>query len=131
MEDVKALYLNVLKNNYTNIEGRVSMKEFWTFALVNFGIMFATLIVGGILASLLGSVGSIIAGILFLAYSLFSLAVIVPSICLSIRRLHDIDKSGWFLLLSFIPLIGGLVLLYLLVQRGTEGMNQYGNAPLA
>lgn len=131
MEDVKALYLNVLKNNYTNIEGRVSMREFWTFVLVNIAVMFATIIVGGILAGVLGTVGSIIAGIIAIAYMLFCLGVMVPSVCLAIRRLHDTDKSGWFMLISIIPVIGGLVLLYFLAQKGTEGANNYGSAPLA
>jgi uncharacterized membrane protein YhaH (DUF805 family) len=57
------------------------------------------------------------------------LGTIIPSIAVGIRRLHDTDKSGWWLLIALIPLIGGLVLLFFFVSDGTSGPNQYGPDP--
>lgn len=62
---------------------------------------------------------------------LFSLAVLIPNIAISVRRLHDLDKSGWWLLLIFIPLIGIIILIIWFVGRGTEGANRFGPDPLA
>ncbi len=60
---------------------------------------------------------------------IFSLAILVPSIAVSVRRLHDIDRTGWWVLLSFVPLIGAIVLLVFAVQEGTPGDNRYGPNP--
>ena len=57
--------------------------------------------------------------------TLASLALLLPNLAVGVRRLHDIDKSGWWLLLGFIPLIGTLVLIYFMVQPGTEGSNRF------
>jgi uncharacterized membrane protein YhaH (DUF805 family) len=64
-------------------------------------------------------------------YTLYLLAVLIPSIALSIRRLHDRDKSGWWFLLAFIPLIGALILLVWFALPGTAGNNRFGPDPLA
>ena len=61
-------------------------------------------------------------------YLFFTLIVLPPLISVTVRRLHDIDKSGWFMLLGLIPPIGFIILLYLLAQKGTEGPNKYGDA---
>ena len=55
-----------------------------------------------------------------------SLALLLPNLAVSVRRLHDTDRSGWWLLLSFIPIFGTLALLYFMVLRGTEGSNRFG-----
>lgn len=57
---------------------------------------------------------------------LASLALLLPNLAVAVRRLHDTDRSGWWLLLGFIPLIGTLVLLFFMVQRGTDGANRFG-----
>lgn len=59
-------------------------------------------------------------------YLLFALAVLVPTISASVRRLHDVDKSGWHLLAGLVPVVGTLYLLYLLTADGTRSANQYG-----
>ena len=61
-------------------------------------------------------------------YLFFALIVLPPLISVTVRRLHDIDKSGWFLLVTIIPYIGGLILLLLMVQKGTNGPNRFDNA---
>lgn len=67
---------------------------------------------------------------LFMAVpTLYSLAVIIPGIAVSVRRLHDIGKSGWYLLVGFIPLIGVFILLYFMVVDSNPGNNEYGPNP--
>lgn len=112
-------YLKVLKN-YAEFSGRARRTEFWMFVLFN-------IIVGAIL--------SFIDLLIFgkdsvLGFNpLYSLAVLIPSLAVAIRRLHDTDRSGFWVLLSFIPIIGWLILLIFYVQNGTPGANQYGNDP--
>ncbi len=103
---------------FTNFQGRASRKQYWMFYLfyVIFYIMFA------VLDDLLQTGG------LFMA--LFALVSILPNIAIVTRRLHDIDKSGWWQLLIFIPIIGAIVLLVFLVMKGTEGENRFGSVPL-
>lgn len=62
--------------------------------------------------------------------SIFSLATFIPGIAISFRRLHDLDKSGWWLLLMLVPLVGWVVLIYWNCTRGTDGANRFGNDPL-
>ena len=61
--------------------------------------------------------------------NVYSLAVLIPSLAVSVRRLHDIDRSGWFILIIFIPIVGIIWLLILYVREGTPGENQYGSNP--
>jgi uncharacterized membrane protein YhaH (DUF805 family) len=63
--------------------------------------------------------------------SLFGLAVLLPGIAVAIRRLHDLDRSGWWFLLSLIPIVGWIILIIWYCTRGTEGPNRFGPAPLA
>jgi len=104
-------YFEVLKK-YAVFEGRARRKEYWMFILINF-------IISVVLASL--SFG-ILEGV-------YSLAVLVPGMAVSVRRLHDVDRSGWWLLVGLIPLIGILVLIYFCAQDSTPGTNAYGPNP--
>lgn len=110
---------------FATFSGRAQRSEFWWFALFvvisNFvlGIvdhMLFGMAVDGQQVSLLGA--------------LFSLAVLLPNIAVGVRRLHDLDKSGWWYLLILIPLVGALVLIYFFVQKGTDGPNRFGADPL-
>lgn len=109
-------YLDVLKK-YAEFSGRARRMEYWMFTLFNFIIAVVLNIVEG----LIGSPG-ILGGI-------YALAVLVPSIAVSVRRLHDTDRSGLWLLIAFIPCIGGLVLLVFMVQDSNPGDNQFGPNP--
>jgi uncharacterized membrane protein YhaH (DUF805 family) len=111
-------YLKVLKQHYADFNGRARRQEYWMYTLFN------TLAV--IVLMLLTKVSSIF-GIL---YGVYALATLVPSLAVAVRRLHDVGKSGWFLLLSLIPLVG-LYLLYLLVLDSEQGTNAYGPNPKA
>lgn len=124
-------YLEVIKNNYANFSGRARRKEYWMFTLVNtiiITVLYAILISSvdmntGEMSSL-GSIAGIIIGI-------YSLAIIVPSLAVTIRRFHDQDKSGWMFLLAFIPAIGGLIVFVFMCLEGTKGDNRFGPDPKA
>jgi uncharacterized membrane protein YhaH (DUF805 family) len=109
-------YLKVLKEHYADFEGRARRKEYWMFFLFNVIIGFV-----------IGGLGALIK--LPIIGTLYSLAVLIPGIAVGVRRLHDIDKSGWWLLVSFIPIVGWIWLLVLLATDGTPGSNEYGVNP--
>ena len=115
-------YLKVLKQ-YADFGGRARRKEYWLFVAIN-------LLVAGALAFVDGVVGTFDpqsgAGLLS---GLYSLAVLVPGLAVSFRRLHDTGRSGWWLLLAFIPVVGFLVLIYFFVQDSEAGANAYGPNP--
>ncbi len=104
-------YLEVLKK-YAVFTGRARRKECWMFVLVSFIICFVLSILK------LNAISS-----------LYSLAVLVPSIAVAIRRLHDTGRSGWWFLISFIPLVGTIILIVFLAQDSQAGENQYGPNP--
>lgn len=111
-------YLEVLKK-YAVFEGRAQRTEYWVFFLVNLIITFVL----GFVEGLVGGPGVI--------SLIYSLAVLIPGIAVTIRRLHDTDRSGWWLLIALIPAIGAIVLLVFMVLDGTPGKNQYGSNPKA
>lgn len=110
---------------YADFTGRAPRAEYWWFVLLY--------VVGYFVASILDSILSL--GSMFYAYGpitlLFLLAILVPSLAVGARRLHDTDRSGWWLLIGLIPLIGAIVLLVFFVSEGTQGSNQYGENPYA
>ena len=115
-------YLEVLKK-YAEFDGRARRKEYWMFVLFNAIISIGLQIVGALLGLKMFN------GQLDILGTLYSLVVLIPSIAVSIRRLHDIGKSGWWLLIAFIPCIGAFVLLYFLIQNSQQESNQYGPNP--
>jgi hypothetical protein len=123
-------YLNVL-SNFSNFSGRARRKEYWMFILMN-GIFS---ILAAVLDHLLGSTFNFTFmgvqqtfpyGYIFIAYSLF---ILIPNLAVTVRRLHDTGKSGWFILIGLIPLIGGIWLLVLFLTDSKPGDNQYGVNP--
>ena len=114
-------YLEVLKK-YAVFSGRARRKEYWLFVLFN--IIFT------IVASILDAVvfGTAIGGLGPL-YGLYALAILVPGLAVSVRRLHDVGKSGWFFLIVLIPIVGGIWLLVVMCRDSTPGENQYGANP--
>jgi uncharacterized membrane protein YhaH (DUF805 family) len=116
-------YLKVLKN-YVGFEGRARRKEYWMYSLINLLVYIALAIV----EAMTGMVGDSGMGMLTLLYSL---AVLIPGLAVSFRRLHDIDKSAWWLLIAFVPLIGVIVLLVFACMEGTRGDNRFGPDPKA
>lgn len=115
-------YLKVLRN-YAVFSGRARRKEYWMFVLFN--IIFA--IVAMILDRILGlAIGGIGYGPIYLIYIL---ATIIPSLAVSVRRLHDIGKSGWWIFINLIPFVGFIWFLILLIKEGTPAANEYGPNP--
>lgn len=116
---------------YAEFEGRARRSEYWLFTLfqvlVGLGLFIALALVGGI-ADFNSDGGSALAGVLFLAFAIFALAMFIPSLAVSIRRLHDADKSGFWLLLGFIP-FGGVVVFIFTLLDGTPGPNRFGPDP--
>ncbi|PIF05889.1 MAG: hypothetical protein CSA36_04340 [Draconibacterium sp.] len=115
-------YLKVLKQ-YVDFSGRARRKEYWMFTLFN--IIFV--IVAMILDNIIGlTIGALPYGAF---YILYTLAVLLPGLAVSVRRLHDVGKSGWMILIALIPIIGGIWLLVLMVTDSVVGENQYGPNP--
>jgi uncharacterized membrane protein YhaH (DUF805 family) len=104
--------------NYATFSGRAARSEYWWFFLFTFLCSLA----GEILDAATGGAGLINLGVL--------LGLLLPTLAMAVRRLHDKDRSGWWYLIILIPLIGVLVLLYWFVTRGTVGPNRFGPDPL-
>ena len=100
---------------YFVFEGRARRSEYWWFQLIVSPSYFVSTILENEI------------GYFFLGITLFTL---IPAISAGVRRLHDTNRSGFFLLISFIPIIGGLVLLFFLIPEGTKGKNRFGPDPL-
>jgi uncharacterized membrane protein YhaH (DUF805 family) len=117
---------------YAEFAGRSRRKEYWMFALLNIVVWTIILLLGlwGAEERLFSS-GEELALYFILTGGLYSLVTLVPLLAVTVRRLHDTDRSGWMILLSLIPLIGPLVLLVFYVSAGTEGPNRFGSDPLA
>lgn len=108
-------YLNVVKNNYVNFKGRARRKEYWMFVLINMFIQAAL------------SMLDLLLNTMFLS-GIYSLVIILPSLAVLVRRLHDSGKSGLNFLWVFTG-IGAFYVLYLLILEGDVGMNKYGADP--
>lgn len=111
-------YLTVLKK-YAVFNGRARRKEYWYFVLFNFLIALVLGFIDGILGLVAEGSGFGLLG------GLYTLAVFIPSLAVAIRRLHDTGRSGWWLLISLIPLVGAIILLVFLVSDSQPGRNQY------
>ena len=124
-------YLKVVRDNYANFNGRASRQEYWMFILFN--IVFG--IVCMVADNILGTVFTIGEGAYAMSmgygwiYIIYTLAIIIPSIAVGIRRLHDVGKSGWLLLLFLIPIIGPIYMLILFCKVSDVGDNSYGPSP--
>ncbi|TVQ29857.1 MAG: DUF805 domain-containing protein [Wenzhouxiangella sp.] len=111
-------YLAVLKQ-YAEFSGRASRPEFWMFFLFHFIILIVLMILSQRMS------------FFAIIYLIYALGTLIPYIAVCIRRLHDTDKSGWFLLIGLIPLVGGIILLVLLALPGTSDSNRFGGPPAA
>lgn len=114
-------YLDAWKN-YANFQGRARRKAFWMFVLFNIIAILAL----GFIESMVGLRGDSGYGILS---GLYSLAVLLPSLALAVRRLHDTGRSGWWILIGLVPLVGGIILIVLYALDSQPGANQYGPNP--
>lgn len=113
-------------SEYITFTGRAARSELWWFVLF---ILLGNLVFSFLDRMLFGS--GMDGQQVSILGALFSLAVFLPSIAVGVRRLHDLDKSGWWYLLILIPLLGALILIFFFVQKGTTGPNRFGEDPLA
>lgn len=109
-------YIEVLKK-YAVFSGRARRKEYWMFVLWNFIIGF-----------IIGLLSTFIEALLLL-YWLYLLAILIPSVAVAVRRLHDTNHSGWWWFIGFIPIVGTIILIVFLAQDSQPGENQYGPNP--
>lgn len=107
---------------YATISGRARRSEFWWWVLFTFLITAAASVLDAVLG-FSGPNGGPIGGLL-------ALALLLPNICVAGRRLHDTNRSAWWLFIIFAPLIGFLILIYFYTQRGTVGDNRFGPDPV-
>lgn len=109
-------FIDPIKNHYVDFEGRTARKAFWMFALIHF-----------IFSLVINFIGEA-TNLEFLAL-IYGLVIFLPALAISVRRLHDVGMSGWWVLLSFIPILGFLVLLFFYVKPSDVGANKYGPNP--
>ncbi|MEL6612993.1 MAG: DUF805 domain-containing protein [Bacteroidota bacterium] len=114
---------------YADFSGRARRREYWMFTLANVAIVLPLLVVGVILSSLLTEAhAAFVFSGMYALYALYILATLIPQLAVSVRRLHDTGKSGWWMLLAMVPL-GSWVLLFFFVQEGDDRDNAYGADP--
>lgn len=116
-------YTGVLKK-YVEFSGRARRKEFWMFTLINALISIALSIVDRLIGTDYANGGGVL-------NSIYGLAVLLPSLAVGIRRLHDTGRSGWWLLIGLIPCVGIIVLIVFWAQEGAAGQNEHGPDPKA
>jgi len=115
-------YIMVLQR-YAEFEGRSRRTEYWMFVLFHFIVSVVLNVVGMAIDAIIGIGATVILP------SLYYLATLLPALGVTIRRLHDTNRTGWWILISLVPVIGGIVLLIFLVLEGDPGDNQYGPNP--
>lgn len=116
-------YTKAMKK-YEDFGGRAQRAEYWYFGLVSSLILVAFYIAQWVVAG-----GSFLGTFIVALGMAYSIAILVPSFAVLIRRLHDTNRSGWWMCIGFVPLIGSLVLLVFLVQDGDPGTNRFGPNP--
>ena len=115
-------YLEVLRK-YAVFTGRSRRKEYWYYFLINFLIITVLLLIDNMLGTLDQEAGTgLISG-------LYTLAVLIPGLAVAVRRLHDTGRTGWWVLIVLIPIIGPIVLIFFLIQDSVPGDNQHGPNP--
>jgi len=116
---------------YAQFSGRAQRSEFWMFALM---ILIIEVIYYALMAAMGGMTNpgappSGPAGLLSIVFLVIMLGLLIPSIAVTFRRLHDTNRSAWWILIGLIPILGGLVLLYFYILDGTPGDNKFGPDP--
>ncbi len=112
-----------LRKKFAEFNGRAPRSEYWYFVLFQLLAQIAFFILMAIGAA---ADSRVLFGIPWFASLFFCLVMILPGLAVTVRRLHDGDKSGWFILVCLIPLVGPFILLYFLMRKGTDGPNRYG-----
>jgi uncharacterized membrane protein YhaH (DUF805 family) len=112
--------------NYAKFDGRAARSEYWWFVLFVILAEVALIVLGTVLAIILGDAGSTLGQLL---YYVFLLCLLVPSIAVTIRRLHDTDRSGWWIFIGLVPVLGPILLIIWYCTKGSLGPNRFGSDP--
>ncbi|WDS37328.1 DUF805 domain-containing protein [Pseudoxanthomonas sp.] len=115
---------------YADFSGRSRRKEYWMFLLFYMVALLATVMVmvlGAALVSPAERPGAL-SYVGFALMMLLILALLLPSLAVQVRRFHDMDKSGWFVLINFVPYVGGFIVMVMMMMEGTPGPNRFGQA---
>jgi len=115
-------YLEVLRK-YAVFSGRARRKEYWYYFLINFLIITLLVLIDSQLGWLNEETG------MGLLSGIYALAVLIPGLAVAVRRLHDSNRTGWWVLIALIPIIGPIILIFLLIQDSTPGENRFGRNP--
>lgn len=117
------IWKDVLQHRYAKFDGRAARTEFWSFALINLAVFVVLWILMAILR------GSGIDKVILVIYWLYCLAIIVPSLAVTFRRLHDTGRTAWWILIDLVPFVGAIVLLIFELLDSEPGDNKYGPNP--
>lgn len=116
-----------------DFSGRSRRKEYWMFTLFNLIVITVAAVTVGLYFQALFATGGtsniFVFGPIYVAALIYFLILLIPSIAVQVRRFHDQDKSGWMVLLNFVPYIGGLIVLVFMCLEGTRGPNRFGEDP--
>jgi len=129
MEQFNTYFIDTIKNRYAKFDGRATRSEYWYFILFYFIFSIIAATLDSLVINPMLGASSTEAGQGGILQMLFALGLLIPSIALGIRRFHDIGKSGWWMLIGFIPILGLLALIYFYVQDSQSGSNLYGENP--
>ncbi len=118
-------------SKYATFTGRASRSEYWYFTLFNIITSTLLLLLGIAIGAATGGSDGVPGGLIvgYILYIIYGLGVLIPSLAVTVRRLHDTNNSGWLILLGLIPCVGGIVLLVFMILQGTNGENKYGDIP--
>jgi uncharacterized membrane protein YhaH (DUF805 family) len=116
-------YYRKVLTDYIVFEGRSRRSEFWVFNFTN-----AMLIGSSVFCALLIH-NELFYRIIFSILSVFSLAILLPTLAVTIRRLHDTDRNGWWILINIVPVIGNIIFFFFLIEDSSPSYNGYGEYP--
>jgi uncharacterized membrane protein YhaH (DUF805 family) len=114
-------YLEVLRK-YAVFDGRARRQEYWMFTLIGAMLPVALVLLAAMFGTAIENTSNMIIGVYYLA-------ILLPSFAVAVRRLHDTGRSGWWLAIALIPLVGSIALLVFTLQDSEQGTNQYGPNP--
>jgi uncharacterized membrane protein YhaH (DUF805 family) len=117
-------FIDAVTKHYADFAGRARRKEYWMYALFSLIVGIVVMAADLVLGTTLGD-----AGIFGVFYLLFAVGLFIPGLAIVVRRLHDVGKSGWFMLIAAIPLVGAIWMLVLMCRDGEPGANAYGPNP--
>ena len=115
-----------LSEKYFTLSGRASRAEYWWFALASWLVLMLLCVMMGVFAALYKSEGGMLYLLLLFLPVLGILALVIPSVTVCVRRLHDTGRSGWWYMINFLPYVGGIVLLVLMCLPSDPDENEYG-----